>query len=152
MAFAAAGLLVLAACGSNDEPEPEAPGGLGADCEQGEEITTDSGLMYVDAMCGEGDEAERGDLVTVHYTGTLEDGEQFDSSRDRGEPFPFVLGAGQVIAGWDEGVEGMRVGGERRLTIPPDLAYGSEGVGPIPPNSTLVFDVELLEVQEAENE
>ncbi|MGH2748430.1 MAG: FKBP-type peptidyl-prolyl cis-trans isomerase [Actinomycetota bacterium] len=102
-----------------------------------------------DVECGDGETAESGDTITVHYVGTLESGEQFDSSRDRGEPFPFRLGAGDVIPGWDEGLVGMQVGGVRRLTIPPDLAYGETGFPPdIPPNATLVFEVELLEVAE----
>jgi FKBP-type peptidyl-prolyl cis-trans isomerase FkpA len=96
---------------------------------------------------GTGTEAKSGDTVSVHYTGWLTDGTQFDSSRD-GDPFTFVLGQGQVIPGWDEGVQGMKEGGKRRLTIPPDMAYGEAGAGGvIPPNATLVFDVELLEVQ-----
>jgi FKBP-type peptidyl-prolyl cis-trans isomerase len=98
---------------------------------------------------GEGAAAASGDTVSVHYTGWLTDGTKFDSSLDRGEPFFFVLGAGQVIAGWDQGVAGMKPGGKRRLTIPPDLAYGNREVGGglIPANSTLVFEVELLEVK-----
>jgi FKBP-type peptidyl-prolyl cis-trans isomerase FkpA len=104
------------------------------------------GLQYADAQVGSGAEAAAGQRVTVHYTGWLTDGRQFDSSRDRGDPFRFNLGAGQVIRGWDEGVAGMRVGGRRTLVIPPDLGYGARGVGPIPPNATLVFAVELLDV------
>jgi FKBP-type peptidyl-prolyl cis-trans isomerase FkpA len=97
---------------------------------------------------GTGDEARTGQRVTVHYTGWLTNGTKFDSSRDRGDPFAFALGRGQVIHGWDEGVAGMRVGGQRRLIIPPDLGYGARGAGGvIPPNATLVFDVELLKVQ-----
>ncbi len=96
---------------------------------------------------GTGKEAVAGKSVKVHYTGTLENGKKFDSSHDRGEPFAFRLGAGQVIKGWDQGVAGMKVGGKRKLTIPPDLAYGARGFPPvIPPNSTLVFEVELLDV------
>ncbi len=97
---------------------------------------------------GSGKEALNGSTVTVHYTGTLEDGTKFDSSVDRGQPFVFTLGVGQVIAGWDQGVLGMKVGEKRRLTIPSDLAYGDRGVpGAIPPGATLIFDVELLNVQ-----
>lgn len=118
------------------------------DCAEGV-VTTESGLQIEDIQCGEGDEATAGQLVTVHYVGTLEDGTQFDSSRDRGEPFEFPLGGGQVIQGWDEGVVGMRVGGERRLTIPPELGYGATGAGDaIPPNATLIFDIELLALEE----
>ena len=109
--------------------------------------TTPSGLQYRDDVVGTGDEAVPGQTVSVHYTGTLTDGKKFDSSRDRGQPFSFPLGGGRVIRGWDEGVAGMRVGGRRTLVIPPELGYGSRPVGPIPPNSTLVFDVELLAVR-----
>lgn len=111
--------------------------------------TTDSGLRYRDVEAGSGTEAEAGQLVRVHYTGWLPDGNQFDSSRDRGEPFEFMLGTGQVIRGWDEGVAGMREGGRRQLVIPPELGYGAQGAGgTIPPNATLVFDVEVLQVLE----
>src|SRR5919197_3706825 len=102
-------------------------------------------LKIEDLVVGEGAEAKAGQSVTVHYTGWLTDGRKFDSSRDRGEPFTFNLGARQVIAGWDEGVAGMKVGGRRRLVIPPDLGYGSRGVGGvIKPNETLVFVVDLI--------
>lgn len=111
------------------------------------EKITDSGLKYEDLQAGDGDEAAAGNRVTVHYTGWLLDGDKFDSSVDRSEPFVFTLGKGMVIRGWDEGVAGMKVGGKRRLTIPPQLGYGSQGAGGvIPPNATLVFDVELLAV------
>ena len=112
-------------------------------------ITTASGLQYEDTVVGSGPEAAAGRHVTVHYTGWLhEDGERgrkFDSSKDRGDPFDFPLGAGMVIRGWDEGVQGMKVGGTRVLLIPPQLGYGARGAGGvIPPNATLIFDVELL--------
>jgi FKBP-type peptidyl-prolyl cis-trans isomerase FkpA len=113
--------------------------------------TTPSGLQYEDAVVGEGAEATSGNTVSVHYTGWLfesgEAGRKFDSSKDRGDPFEFELGAGMVIRGWDEGVEGMRVGGRRKLVIPPQLGYGARGAGGvIPPNATLLFEVELLAV------
>jgi FKBP-type peptidyl-prolyl cis-trans isomerase len=111
-------------------------------------VTTKSGLTYEDKKVGSGPVAKAGQTVSVHYTGWLTNGTKFDSSRDRNEPFVFHLGAGEVIPGWDEGVQGMKVGGVRKLTIPPALGYGSRGAGSaIPPNSTLVFEVELLEVK-----
>jgi|SRR5882672_12816271 len=113
----------------------------------GQPTTTASGLQYWDIVAGTGATAAPGVMVKVHYTGFLTTGEKFDSSRDRGEPFSFPLGAGQVIKGWDEGVAGMKVGGQRQLRIPPQLGYGAAGAGgAIPPNATLIFDVELLEV------
>jgi peptidylprolyl isomerase len=109
--------------------------------------TTDSGLQYIDIVEGTGAMPQPGQRVTVHYTGTLEDGTKFDSSRDRGRPFTFQIGVGQVIKGWDEGVGTMRVGGQRKLVIPSELGYGSRGAGGvIPPNATLIFDVELLRI------
>lgn len=105
-------------------------------------------LKIEDLIIGEGEEAKEGDAVAVNYFGTLEDGKKFDSSYDRGNPFTFTLGEGEVIKGWDQGLIGMKVGGKRRLTIPPELAYGEEGAGEaIPPNATLVFEVELLKVE-----
>ena len=109
--------------------------------------TTATGLIITEILTGQGDEAAAGQNVTVHYTGWLVDGQKFDSSKDRDEPFEFPLGAGRVIRGWDEGVAGMKVGGKRKLTIPPELGYGARGAGGvIPPNATLVFEVELLGV------
>jgi FKBP-type peptidyl-prolyl cis-trans isomerase FkpA len=109
-----------------------------------QEVTMPSGLKYQDIKVGDGAVAEQGMLATVDYTGWLTDGTKFDSSKDRGQTFDFKLGAGQVIRGWDEGVKGMRVGGVRKLTIPPELGYGAQGAGGvIPPNATLVFEVEL---------
>ena len=107
---------------------------------------TESGLIITDLVVGQGDESKKGQTVTVNYTGTLENGEQFDSSIGRA-PFSFPLGAGRVIKGWDEGVVGMKVGGKRKLTIPPELGYGTRGAGNvIPPNATLIFEIELLKV------
>lgn len=110
--------------------------------------TVEGGLKIEDVKVGKGAEAVPGKTVKVHYTGTLADGKKFDSSLDRKEPFTFDLGKGMVIKGWDEGVKGMKVGGKRKLTIPPEMGYGAQGAGgAIPPNSTLLFDVELLEVK-----
>jgi FKBP-type peptidyl-prolyl cis-trans isomerase len=128
---------LVAACAQSQAPS----GG-------GNEVTTASGLKYTDVKVGTGAEAKAGQSVSVHYTGTLTDGSKFDSSRDRNQPFVFPLGAGRVIRGWDEGVAGMKVGGVRKLTIPPALGYGAQGAGGvIPPNATLIFEVELLDVR-----
>ncbi len=111
------------------------------------EVITASGLKYVDEVVGTGAAPQKGSNVSVHYVGTLTDGKKFDSSRDRNAPFMFKLGVGQVIRGWDEGVMTMKAGGKRKLIIPPSLAYGEAGIpGVIPPNSTLIFDIELLAV------
>ena len=116
--------------------------------DSGHTTTTKSGLKYEDLVDGDGVLATADRTVVVHYTGWLENGIKFDSSVDRGTPFSFVLGAGRVIKGWDEGVEGMKVGGKRKLTIPGHLGYGARGAGKIiPPNAILIFDVELLEVK-----
>jgi len=118
--------------------------------DQNQDTDSDSNeaeLVIQDLVVGDGSLADNGSLVAVHYVGTFLDGTQFDSSLNRGEPLVFTLGQGLVIEGWDKGVLGMRVGGVRRLTIPPELGYGSLEVGPIPPNSTLIFEVELLDVE-----
>ncbi len=125
-------------------PEPIAM----EEVDPGDYEETDSGLQYFDVVVGDGVSPEDGQIVVVHYTGWLEDGTQFDSSVERGQPFTFPIGQGGVIAGWDEGVATMKVGGKRQLVIPSDLAYGDGGSGPIPPGATLIFDVELLEIAE----
>ncbi len=108
---------------------------------------TDAKVQIEEIEVGTGEEVKSGDTVVMHYRGTLEDGTQFDSSYDRGEPFTTQIGTGAVIQGWDQGVPGMKVGGKRKLTIPPELGYGAADMGDIPPNSTLIFEVELLEIQ-----
>lgn len=113
----------------------------------GTEVTTPSGLKYTDRVVGTGASPRVGQTAVVHYTGTLTDGTKFDSSRDKGQPYSFALGTGSVIKGWDEGVATMKVGGRRELVVPPALGYGARGNGTIPPNATLRFDVELLDVK-----
>lgn len=109
-------------------------------------LPAEKDFQIIDLVIGKGDEAFSGSYVTVHYVGKLTNGTKFDSSRDRNRPFEFNLGAGEVVKGWDKGVKGMRVGGKRKLIIPPELGYGSKQVGNIPPNSTLIFEVELLKI------
>jgi FKBP-type peptidyl-prolyl cis-trans isomerase len=135
-------------CGGNNKSDtPSASSTSGPMKVSGQPTTTASGLQYWDIVVGTGATAAPGNSVKVHYSGFLTTGQKFDSSRDRGEPFSFPLGAGQVIKGWDEGVAGMKVGGQRQLRIPPELGYGAAGAGgAIPPNATLIFDVELLDV------
>ena len=112
------------------------------------ENVTPSGVRYVDLQLGQGDEAQLGRIVEVHYTGWLQDGTKFDSSRDREHPFTFRLGAGDAIKGWDEGLVGMKVGGKRKLTVPPELGFGKQGIGSVvPPSSVLVYEFELLGVR-----
>jgi len=144
--------LVLGAAACGGEPDAAPPILIEAtptapDLDLEAMTQTPSGLRYLDLVVGEGAEAVTGQRVTVHYAGWILDGEKFDASVDRGETFSFPLGAGQVIPGWDEGVAGMRVGGYRRLVIPPELGYGDGGYPPvIPPEATLVFDVQLFGV------
>jgi peptidylprolyl isomerase len=139
--------IAQAAADLNPVVTPEATDSMTDPMAEESLISTDSGLQYVDIVEGTGAMPQPGQRVTVHYTGTLEDGTKFDSSRDRGRPFTFQIGVGQVIKGWDEGVGTMRVGGQRKLVIPSELGYGSRGAGGvIPPNATLLFDVELLRI------
>ncbi len=147
----------LIACGDGEEAGPaETPAATpevtpvegGPPEVSGEPTTTESGLQFIDIEVGTGDSPQSGQTIEVHYTGWLTDGTKFDSSVDRGQPFSFVIGVRQVIAGWDEGVASMKVGGERRLILPPELAYGERGSPPvIPANAQLIFDVELLGIK-----
>ena len=155
VAVALSGLAILTAAQTASAPKkttaahkPAArPAAAGPTKVTGDGTKTPSGLQYWDIKVGTGAEAHSGQHVKVDYTGWLTNGKKFDSSVGTGKPFEFLIGAGQVIKGWDEGVKGMRIGGKRKLTIPPDMGYGANGYPPvIPPNATLVFDVELLEV------
>jgi len=147
----------MVACGNQAETENSETEGTGTTTEtsaaeetvmDNDTITTESGLKYIVIKEGEGATPESGQTVVAHYTGKLEDGKKFDSSVDRGQPFRFKIGAGQVIKGWDEGFSTMKVGEQRQLIIPPDLGYGERGYPPvIPENATLIFDVELLGVE-----
>ena len=152
-----AALVLAVACGSSEKKTTAptgtpaataAPTGGGPPPVSGQPTVTASGLQIIDINVGTGAEAQKGQTVSVHYTGWLADGTKFDSSLDRGQPLTFVLGGGQLIPGFDEGVVGMKIGGERRLVIPPDLAYGAQGRPPlIPANATLTFDVQLVSAQ-----
>ena len=133
-------LFIMATEKTNSNERP-----LGKPLESKPQKVTASGLKITDLIEGDGAEAMSGDKISVNYQGTLENGTEFDSSYGRA-PFSFSLGNGSVIKGWDEGVQGMKVGGKRKLIIPPDMGYGKRGIGPIPPNATLIFEVELLEV------
>jgi peptidylprolyl isomerase len=135
--------VVIPACSQKEmKPAAETKGAPAA----ANTVTTPSGLSYADLVVGKGPTPAPGKAVKVHYTGWLENGTKFDSSLDRGEPFVFAIGAGQVIPGWDEGVMSMKVGGKRKLIIPPQLGYGAAGAGSaVPPNATLIFEVELLD-------
>ncbi len=140
---------LIPACTQNEgrkQEEQKVPQGAGQKTGTGMQKTP-SGLQYEDLVPGSGDSPKAGKKVTVHYTGWLTNGTKFDSSVDRNEPFTFVIGAGQVIPGWDEGVMSMKIGGKRKLVIPPELGYGAAGAGGvIPPNATLVFEVILLDI------
>jgi len=138
--------LVALACAQTPAQEPARPNTNAPTKVAGDGVKTASGLQYWDIKVGAGDVAKDGSHVKVHYTGWLTNGKKFDSSVG-GAPFPFTIGKGEVIKGWDEGVAGMKVGGKRQLRIPPQLAYGEQGYpGAIPPNATLIFDIQLLAV------
>lgn len=142
-------LMLGVACGDDS---PSSAGGGGSDsggCEEGAVVELDSGLEYEELECGDGAEVARGDVITVHYTGTLDDGTEFDSSVG-GEPATFALESGSLIEGWVEGIPGMKEGGRRKLTIPSELGYGEAGYPPdIPPDATLIFEVEIVSIEDA---
>ncbi len=142
-----AGIAYFVANKKSEEPSKPAETQTTHPTETTAQTAGESKVEIVDTVVGKGAEAVNGKSITVHYTGTLKDGTKFDSSVDRKEPFTFSLGAGQVIKGWEQGIQGMKVGGKRKLTIPPDLAYGNNAVGAIPANSVLIFEVELLDVK-----
>ncbi len=144
MAFLAVFVVAQSATRKSSVPNTNAPTKVA-----GDGVKTPTGLVYWDIRMGNGELAKEGSHVRVHYTGWLTNGKKFDSSVDAGKPFDFTIGNGEVIKGWEEGVAGMKVGGKRQLRIPPALGYGADGTpgGPIPPNATLIFDVQLLGVQ-----
>ena len=140
--------VIIPACTQKESKQPAEATQQGAATQPAGTVTTPSGLGYVDVVPGTWKSPAPGKQVKVHYTGWLENGTKFDSSVDRSEPFIFTIGVGQVVPGWDEGVMSMKVGGKRKLIIPPQLGYGESGAGGvIPPNATLIFDVELLDVE-----
>jgi peptidylprolyl isomerase len=146
--LASIALIAVSACTKKPEATDANTAAPAANTAQvAQPATTEPKVEVTDVVVGNGTEATAGKDVVVHYTGTLKDGTKFDSSVDRNEPFPFKLGVGQVIKGWDQGVQGMKVGGKRKLVIPAELAYGDKAIGKIPANSTLLFDVELLNVK-----
>jgi peptidylprolyl isomerase len=145
-ALAIAAIVLLVTQGRDSNSNSNSSSTLDAADREGA-VKTPSGLRYIDLVEGDGPSPQPGQLTTVHYTGTLENGTKFDSSVDRGKPYEFPIGRGEVIKGWDEGVMTMKVGGKRKLIIPPNLAYGPAGRPGIPPNSTLIFEVELLGIR-----
>lgn len=142
-------LMLGVACGDDSPSSAGGGGGESDGCEEGAVVELDSGLEYEELECGDGTEVARGDVITVHYTGTLDDGTEFDSS-EGGEPATFPLESGSLIEGWVEGIPGMKEGGRRKLTIPPELGYGEAGYPPtIPADATLIFEVEIISIEEA---
>lgn len=147
LAVIAAGyFFILAPQGNRNKPTPIPSITPSASAQPTQPITGEKTVKIDDTQEGTGEAVKTGDTVTVHYTGKLTNGEKFDSSLDRNQPFSFTVGGGEVIKGWDEGLVGMKVGGKRTLTIPPEKGYGARAQGPIPANSTLIFDIELLKI------